>query len=138
MDALNTFINNASKDTGLSTEFCDKVICSMVKAVNGGALDGTTQMSQLSKLKKKKFTNINNISTIVAEDLKEDREDCKKVVSWMIEMMIRTQNQGGMPALIRMANLMKKGYTSETKTVDYSDEVKDINEMLKKNKKVNS
>ena len=50
----------------------------------------------------------------------------------MIEMMIRTQDQGGMPALIRMANLMKKGQQAETKKVDYSDEVKDINDMLKK------
>jgi hypothetical protein len=46
--------------------------------------------------------------------------------------MIRTQDQGGMSALIRMANLMKKGQQAETKSVDYSDEVKDINDMLKK------
>ena len=129
---MNTFIHNASHDTGMSAEFCDKVICSMVKAVNNNALDGPTQLAQLSRLKKKKFTNINNVSTIVANDLNEDREDCKKVVSWMIEMMIRTQDQGGMPALIRMANLMKKGQQAETKSVDYSDEVKDINDMLKK------
>ena len=132
MDGMNTFIHNASHDTGMSAEFCDKVICSMVKAVNNNALDGPTQLAQLSRLKKKKFTNINNVSTIVANDLNEDREDCKKVVSWMIEMMIRTQDQGGMPALIRMANLMKKGQQAETKSVDYSDEVKDINDMLKK------
>jgi hypothetical protein len=132
MDGMNTFIHNASHDTGMSAEFCDKVICSMVKAVNNNALDGPTQLAQLSRLKKKKFTNINNVSTIVANDLNEDRENCKKVVSWMIEMMIRTQDQGGMPALIRMANLMKKGQQAETKSVDYSDEVKDINDMLKK------
>ena len=132
MDGMNTFIHNASHDTGMSAEFCDKVICSMVKAVNNNALDGPTQLAQLSRLKKKKFTNINNVSTIVANDLNDDREDCKKVVSWMIEMMIRTQDQGGMPALIRMANLMKKGQQAETKKVDYSDEVKDINDMLKK------
>ena len=132
MDGMNTFINNASRDTGLKADFCDKVICSMVKAVNNNALDGPTQLAQLSRLKKKKFTNINNISTIVSEDLGEDREECKKVVSWMVEMMIRTQDQGGMSALIRMANLMKKGQQAETKPVDYSDEVKDINNMLKK------
>lgn len=134
MDGMNTFINNAAKETGLPAEFCDKVICSMVKAVNNGALDGPTQLSQLSRLKKKKFTNINNISTIVANDLEHDREECKKVVSWMIEMMVRTQEQGGMPALIRMANLMKKGQQAETKSVDYSDEIKDINKMLKNKK----
>lgn len=135
MDGMQVFINNASKETGLSGEFCDKVICSMVKAVNNGALDGPTQLAQLSRLKKKKFTNINNISTIVSEDLKHDREECKKVVSWMIEMMIRTQDQGGMNALIRMANLMKKGQQAETKSVDYTDELKDINQMLAKDKK---
>lgn len=135
MDAMNTFISNASRDTGLPAEFCDKAICSMVKAVNGGALDGSTQLAQLSRLKKKKFTNINNISTIVSNDLEHDREECKKVVSWMIEMMIRTQDQGGMPALIRMANLMRKGQTATTKEVDYSDEVKDINKLLKKKEK---
>lgn len=134
MDGMNTFINNAAKETGLSAEFCDKVICSMVKAVNNGALDGPTQLAQLSRLKKKKFTNINNISTIVANDLEHDREECKKVVFWMIEMMVRTQEQGGMPALIRMANLMKKGQQAETKSVDYSDEIKDINKMLKNKK----
>ncbi len=132
MDGMNTFISNASHDTGLKPEFCDRVICSMVKAVNNNALDGPTQLAQLSRLKKKKFSNINNVSTIVANDLGEDREECKKVVSWMIEMMIRTQDQGGMSALIRMANLMKKGQQAETKKVDYSDEVKDINDMLKK------
>jgi hypothetical protein len=134
MDGMKTFIDNAAKSTGLSSEFCDKVICSMVKAVNNGALDGATPLAQLSRLQKKKFSNINNISTIVSNDLGEDREDCKKVVSWMTEMMIRTQNQGGMPALMRMVNLMKKGHQAETKPVDYSDEIKDINKMLNNKK----
>lgn len=132
MDGMHTFISNASRDTGMSKEFCDKVICSMVKAVNNNVLDGATQLAQLSRLKKKKFTNINNVSDVVAADLNENREDCKKVVAWMIEMMIRTQDQGGMSALIRMANLMKKGYQSETKSVDYTEDVKEINTMLKK------
>lgn len=135
MEQMNTFLKNASKTTGLPVEFCDKVICSMVKAVNNNALDGPTQLAQLSRLKKKKFTNINNVSDIVAADLQEDREECKKVVSWMIEQMINTQNQGGMNALIRMANLMKKGYQAQTKPVDYSDELKDINKELKKAEK---
>ena len=63
MDGMNTFINNASRDTGLKADFCDKVICSMVKAVNNNALDGPTQLAQLSRLKKKKFTNRIEFST---------------------------------------------------------------------------
>ena len=89
-------------------------------------------MGQLSKLERKKFTNINKISDYVSKDLDYDREECKKVVSWMLEMMIRTKKQGGMSALVRMATLMRKG-NEELKTgkTDYSDEVKDINKMLK-------
>ena len=48
--------------------------------------------------------------------------------------MIRTLDQGGMPALIRMVNLMKKGQQSTQKPVDYSEEVKEINELLEQKK----
>ena len=134
MEGLNIFINNASKDTGVSPEMCDTIILSMVKAVNNGALGGSNQMAQLSKLKKKRFTTANNISDIVAKDTEIERETCKKVVSWMVDQMIRTLDQGGMPALIRMVNLMKKGQQNTKKPVDYSEEVKDINDMLKGSK----
>lgn len=135
MDGLKIFINNAAKDTGVSAEMCDTIILSMVKAVNNGALgEGGNQMSQLAKLKKKKFTTTNNISDIVTEDTNIERETCKKVVGWMVNQMIRTLDQGGMPALIRMVNLMKKGQQSTQKPVDYSEEVKEINELLEQKK----
>ena len=133
MDGMNIFIHNAYRDTKVSDEMCDKIISSMLKAVNLVIFEGgPTQMGQLSKLERKKFTNINKISDYVSKDLDYDREECKKVVSWMLEMMIRTKKQGGMSALVRMATLMRKG-NEELKTgkTDYSDEVKDINKMLK-------
>ena len=135
MDGMNVFIGNASKTTGVDKEKCDVIIRSMVKAVNNGALGGTSQMAALSRLKKKKFTTTNSVADIVAADTGYDREECKKVVGWMIDMMIQTMNQGGMPALIRMVNLMKKGQESTKKDVDYSEEIKDINEMVDKSGK---
>lgn len=136
MDGMNIFINNAHKATGVDKDKCDKIILSMVKAVNNGALgSGTSQMAQMSKLKKKKFTTTNTVADIVAADTGYDREECKLVCGWMIEQMIQTMNQGGMPALIRMVNLMKKGQQAQTQKVDYSDELKDINDMLKENGK---
>ena len=131
MNGLNTFINNAERDTGVPAEQCDVIIKSMVKAVNSGALGGTSPLAQLTGLKKKKFTSINTISDIVTADTGYEREEVKKVVGWMVDRIIQTLNQGGMPALMRMANLMRKGYESQTKPVDYSDEIKDINEALK-------
>ena len=50
-------------------------------------------------------------------------------------MMIQTMNQGGMPALVRMVNLMKKGQESEIKEVDYTEDIKDINDMVKQSGK---
>ena len=135
MDGMNVFINNAHKATGVSVDKCDTIIRSMVKAVNNGALGGTSQMAALSRLKKKKFSATNDCANIVAADTGYDREECKKVCGWMIDMMVQTTNQGGMPALIRMVNLMKKGQEAQTKPVDYSEEVKDINDMLKANEK---
>ena len=135
MDSMNIFIGNASKTTGVSKENCDIIIRSMVKAVNNGALGGPSQMAGLSRLKKKKFTTTNSVADIVAADTGLDREECKKVVGWMIDMMIQTMNQGGMPALIRMVNLMKKGQEAQTKEVDYSEDIKDINEMVDKSGK---
>ena len=135
MDSMNIFIGNASKTTGVDKEKCDAIIRSMVKAVNNGALGGTSQMAALSRLKKKKFTTTNSVSDIVAADTGYDREECKKVVGWMIDMMIQTMNQGGMPALIRMVNLMKKGQDATKKEVDYSDDIKDINQMVVKSGK---
>lgn len=135
MDSMNIFIGNASKTTGVSKENCDVIIRSMVKAVNNGALGGVSQMAALSRLKKKKFTTTNNVADIVAADTGYDREECKKVVGWMVDMMIQTMNQGGMPALVRMVNLMKKGQESASKEVDYSDDIKDINAMVDKSGK---
>ena len=135
MNGLNTFINNAQKDTGVEYEKCDTIIQSMVKAVNNGALGGTNHMAQMARLKKKKFTSINNVSDVVASDTGYDREEVKKVVGWMVEKMVQATQQGGMSALIRMVNLMKKGQESQTKEVDYSDELKDINKQLSDNKK---
>lgn len=135
MDSMNIFISNASKTTGVSKENCDTIIRSMVKAVNNGALGGVSQMAALSRLKKKKFTTTNTVSDIVAEDTGFDREECKKVVGWMVDMMIQTMNRGGMPALVRMVNLMKKGQEATNKDVDYSEDIKDINDMLNKSGK---
>lgn len=135
MDSMNIFISNASKTTGVSKENCDTIIRSMVKAVNNGALGGVSQMAALSRLKKKKFTTTNTVSDIVAKDTGLDREECKKVVGWMVDMMIQTMNRGGMPALVRMVNLMKKGQEATNKDVDYSEDIKDINDMLNKSGK---
>lgn len=136
MNGLNTFIGNCQKATGIEKETCDTVIQSMVRAINNGVLGGTNYMSQMVKLKKKKFTTINSVSDVVAEDTGLDRNEIvKPVVGWMVDIMIQTMQQGGMPALIRMVNLMKKGQQSQTKEVDYSEEIKDINNMLDKGKK---
>lgn len=136
MNGLNTFIGNCQKATGVEKETCDTVIQSMVRAINNGVLGGTNYMSQMVKLKKKKFTTINSVSDVVAEDTGLDRNEIvKPVVGWMVDIMIQTMQQGGMPALIRMVNLMKKGQQSQTKEVDYSEEIKDINNMLDKGKK---
>ena len=132
MDGMNIFISDAAKTTELSKQKCDEMIRSIVKAVNNGALGAGNQMSQLAKLKKKKFTTANNLADIVSADTGYDREECKKVSTWMVDKMIQTINQGGMPALIRMVNLMKKGQQAEKGEVDYSQEVKEINEMLEK------
>ena len=133
MKGINTFIEQASKSTGVDVKDCDIIIQSTVKAINNGALGGTNYMTQLSKLRKKKFTSINEIADIVSTDTNHDREECKKVVGWLVDMMVQTMNRGGMPALIRMVNLMKKGQEeSVNKKVDYNDELKDINDMLKK------
>ncbi len=136
MNGLNTFIGNCQKATGIEKETCDTVIQSMVRAINNGVLGGTNYMSQMVKLKKKKFTTINSVSDVVAEDTGLDRNEIvKPVVGWMVDIMIQTMQRGGMPALIRMVNLMKKGQQSQTKEVDYSEEIKDINNMLDKGKK---
>lgn len=136
MNGLNTFIGNCQKATGIEKETCDTVIQSMVRVINNGVLGGTNYMSQMVKLKKKKFTTINSVSDVVAEDTGLDRNEIvKPVVGWMVDIMIQTMQQGGMPALIRMVNLMKKGQQSQTKEVDYSEEIKDINDMLDKGKK---
>ena len=133
MKGINTFIEQASKSTGVDVKDCDIIIQSTVKAINNGALGGTNYMTQLSKLRKKKFTSINEIADIVSADTNHDREECKKVVGWLVDMMVQTMNRGGMPALIRMVNLMKKGQEeSVNKKVDYNDELEDINDMLKK------
>lgn len=133
MKGINTFIERASKSTGVDVKDCDIIIQSTTKAINNGALGGTNYMTQLSKLRKKKFTSINEIADIVSADTNHDREECKKVVGWLVDMMVETMNRGGMPALIRMVNLMKKGQEeSINKKVDYNDELKDINDMLKK------
>ena len=79
MDGMNIFINNAHKATGVSVDKCDTIIRSMVKAVNNGALGGTSQMAALSRLKKKKFSATNDCADIVAKDTGYDREECKKV-----------------------------------------------------------
>ena len=128
MKGLNTFIDNCTKATGIDNERADNIIQSMVKAINGGALGGTNFMAQMSKIRKNKFTMTNQVSDIVAADTGYEREDVKKVVGWMFEQMVQTINQGGMPALIRMVNLMKKGNRNET---EFKDEIKDINTQLK-------
>jgi hypothetical protein len=135
MDGMSIFINNAHKATGVSFDKCDVMIRSMVKAVNNGALGGTSEMAALARLKKKRFTTANHCADLVAADTGYDREECKKVCTWMVDAMVQTTNQGGMPALIRMVNLMKKGRDSETKPVDYTDEIKDINDMMDNHKK---
>ena len=110
MDALNTFIGNANKATGVPEAECDIIIQEIVKAVNNGVLGGSTnQMSHLAKIKKQKFTTANRITDAVMPNVEFERDNVKKVSTWMVEMMIQTLNKGGMPALMRMVNLMKKG-----------------------------